>query len=106
MINMSVVETKPENSDTFNTEQLKKFKKIIEKKDQIHHKKILEIIIRHDISFSENNNGVFLSLNKLPFATIKDIEDYLKYIDEQESMLDSIDNTQDVFEKEYFNKTT
>ena len=27
----------------------------------------------NDIKFSENNNGVFLSLNKLPIKTIKEI---------------------------------
>ena len=30
---------------------------------------------------------------------------YLKYINEQENMLSTIENTQEVFEKEYFNKT-
>ena len=60
--------------------------------------------MKHDIKFSENNNGVFLSLNKLPIKTIKEIEIYLKYINEQENMLSTIENTQEVFEKEYFNK--
>lgn len=103
MISMSVVETSQE--DNYTTEQLKKIKKEIDKKDQIHHKKILEIIVKHNVNFSENNNGVFLSLNKLPTETIKEIEMYLKYINEQENMLSTIENTQEVFEKEYFNKT-
>jgi len=101
---MSVIES--ETKEIYTTEQLKKLKKMIEKKDQMHHKKILEIIVNHDINFSENNNGVFLSLNKLPIQTIKEIETYLTYIDEQENMLNSIESTQEVFEKEYFNKTT
>jgi D-mannonate dehydratase len=103
MISMSV-EEKPVD-DKYSTDELKKLKKKIEKKDQLHHKKILEIIVKNNINFSENNNGVFLSLNKLPSGTIKEIENYLKYIDEQEVMLDSIKSTQDVFEKEYFSKT-
>ena len=104
MISMSVVETI--NNEKYTTEQLKTLKKVIEKKDQIHHKKILEIIVKHDTNFSENNNGVFLSLNKLPVQIIKETENYLKYISEQENMLNTIENTQEVFEKEYFNKTT
>lgn len=104
MISMSVVER--EQNYSYSTEQLKQLKNTIEKKNPTHHKKILEIIINHDVNFSENNNGVFLSLNKLPVSIIKEIESYLKYIDEQESMLNSIENTQENFEKEYFNKTT
>jgi proline dehydrogenase len=104
MISMSVVEESTE--DKYTTDQLKTLKKTIEKKSTMHHKKILEIIMNNNINFSENNNGVFLSLNKLPAKTITQIENYLKYIDEQEDMLSTIENTQDVFEKEYFNKTT
>ena len=99
---MSVVETSQD--EKYTTDQLKNLKKEIDKKDSSHHKKILEIIVKDDIKFSENNNGVFLSLNKLPIATIKEIEAYLKYIDEQENMLSNIESTQEVFEKEYFNK--
>mgnify|MGYP003981707503 FL=1 len=99
---MSVIETSQD--DKYTTDKLKKIKKEIEKKDSHHHKKILEIIVKHNINFSENNNGVFLSLNKIPTETIKEIETYLKYIDEQENMLSTIENTQEVFEKEYFNK--
>jgi len=102
MISMSVIETSQD--DKYTTDKLKKIKKEIEKKDSHHHKKILEIIVKHNINFSENNNGVFLSLNKIPTETIKEIEAYLKYIDEQENMLSTIENTQEVFEKEYFNK--
>ena len=102
MISMSVVETSQD--EKYTTDKLKNLKKEIDKKDPNHHKKILEIIVKHDIKFSENNNGVFLSLNKLPIATIKEIEAYLKYIDEQENMLSTIESTQEVFEKEYFNK--
>ena len=99
---MSVIETSQD--EKYTTDQLKKLKKEIDKKDQTHHKKILEIIVKHDIKFSENNNGVFLSLNKLPIKTIKEIEIYLKYINEQENMSSTIENTQALFEKEYFNK--
>jgi len=102
MISMSIIETSQD--EKYTTDQLKKLKKEIDKKDQTHHKKILEIIVKYDIKFSENNNGVFLSLNKLPIKIIKEIEIYLKYINEQENMLSTIENTQEVFEKEYFNK--
>jgi hypothetical protein len=104
MISMSVVEST--DSEKYTNEQLKNLKTNIEKKDPSHHKKILEIIVNHDVGFSENNNGVFLSLNKLPVTILKEIETYLKYIEEQENMLNSIESTQEVFEKEYFNKTT
>lgn len=104
MISMSVVEST--DSEKYTNEQLKNLKTNIEKKDPSHHKKILEIIVNHDVGFSENNNGVFLSLNKLPVTILKEIETYLKYIEEQENMLNSIESIQEVFEKEYFNKTT
>ena len=107
MISMNVEEmNKPVENVKYSVDKLKKIKKEIEGKTSEHHQKILEIIIKHEINFSENNNGVFLSLNKLPDNVIEEIEKYLKYIDEQEKILSTIENTQDVFEKEYFNKTT
>ena len=107
MISMNVVEVnKSVENVTYSVDKLKKIKKEIESKTPDHHQKILEIIIKHEINFSENNNGVFLSLNKLPDNVIDEIERYLKYIDEQEKILSTIENTQDGFEKEYFNKTT
>jgi len=109
MISMNIAETAtttPSENVKYSVEKLKQLKKIIDNKSSEHHEKILEIIVKHDINFSENNNGIFLSLNKLPNHVVDEIEKYLKYIDEQEKILSTIETAQEGFEKEYFNKTT
>ena len=104
---MDIAEVKNStDSVKYSIDKLKQLKKTIDDKGVEHHEKILEIIVKHDINFSENNNGIFLSLNKLPNHVIDEIDLYLKYIDEQEKILSTIETVQEGFEKEYFNKTT
>ena len=82
--------------------KLLKLKKNIENIDKIHHIKILEILIKNSIKYSENRNGIFINMNSFNEKTINDIEIMLKYIKEQERNLNDIEKIKKELDKDYF----
>lgn len=79
-----------------------KLKNKIEKLDKIHQTKILEIIIKNNIKYSENRNGIFLNMINMDENTIKDINKTLKYIEKQEKTLTDIEDVKNELNKDYF----
>lgn len=45
-----------------------------------HHIEIFKIILNNSVNFTENNNGIFINYNDLSVKCISDIENYIKYI--------------------------
>ena len=86
-----------------NTAKQKKLKNKIEKLDQIHQVKILDILISNQIKYSENRNGIFLNMKDLNKKTIKEITEYLKYIEIQQKQLDTDENIKKTYANDYFN---
>ena len=85
-----------------NSEKLIKIRNIIQNMKPIHHIKFFEIIKNHNLTFSENRNGIFFNMNLLNNEIIEDIENYIKYINTQESNLNATENLKKNFKKEYF----
>lgn len=77
-------------------------KEQIENLDAFHHNKILKILVKNDIKYSENRNGVFVNMNSFNENTIKDIEKTLSYIKNQEKNLQDIENIKEEINKDYF----
>ena len=82
--------------------QLIKLKNEIEKLDKIHHVKILEILQKHSIKYSENRNGIFINMNSFNETTISEIRNTLTYIKEQEKNLNDIEKVKKELNKDYF----
>ena len=47
------------------TDELIELKQQIEKLSKYHQQKVFEIFLLEDIKYSENNNGIFILLNKI-----------------------------------------
>ena len=62
-----------------NIEMLKLLKKEIEELQQNEHLEILKIINKSSIKYSENKNGIFINMNRLPKITIDEIKNFLKF---------------------------
>jgi hypothetical protein len=71
-----------------NTEYLQNLRDEIEKMEPIHQSRIFEIIKNKKLSYTENNNGIFINLTTIDEETIKDIKSYLLYVDLQQEQLD------------------
>lgn len=77
-------------------------KKRIENIDDIHHKKILEIFLKHNINVSENRNGCFINISNLPQNIQDEITDFLKYISKQEKTLSDVEKIKKTYKKNFF----
>jgi len=77
-------------------------KKRIENIDDIHHKKILEIFLKHNINVSENRNGCFINISNLSPEIQKEINEFLKYINKQEKTLNDVEKIKKKYKKNFF----
>tara|TARA_B100000925_G_scaffold163874_1_gene123275 strand:+ start:1161 stop:1472 length:312 start_codon:yes stop_codon:yes gene_type:complete len=74
----------------------------IENLDAFHHNKILKILVKNDIKYSENRNGIFVNMNSFNENTVKEIEKTLLYIKNQEKSLKDIEKIKNEINKDYF----
>ena len=77
-------------------------KKKIENIDDIHHKKILEIFLKHNINVSENRNGCFINISNLSQEIQNEITEFLKYINKQEKTLSDVEKIKKKYKKNFF----
>ena len=77
-------------------------KEQIENLDVFHHNKILKILIKNNIKYSENRNGIFVNMNSFNENTISEINNTLLYIKKQEKNLQDIETIKDEINKDYF----
>ena len=64
-------------------EELTALRDNIENLEKHQHLQIVKIIQKNNIDFTENRNGIFLNMKDLNKQTIKEITQYLKYIEIQ-----------------------
>tara|TARA_Y100000590_G_scaffold39811_2_gene42492 strand:+ start:1782 stop:1997 length:216 start_codon:yes stop_codon:yes gene_type:complete len=58
---------------------LKELRERITKLDEYGYYEIFKIIDSNNIKYTENNNGIFINLNKLDEKTLKELEYYLEF---------------------------
>ena len=63
---------------------------------------ILKLLNKLNISYSENNNGIFFNLSNLDKKQINELEQYIEYTKDQEKALQKIENVKDELTKVYF----
>lgn len=75
----------------------------IEKMSKKHHIEILKILkMNANVKLNENKSGVFVNLSFLPQETIQEIQNYLNYIQDQESSLFFLENQMEEFKNTFF----
>tara|TARA_B100001175_G_C19148606_1_gene467140 strand:- start:89 stop:388 length:300 start_codon:yes stop_codon:yes gene_type:complete len=74
----------------------------IEFQSKNHQIEILRILIENKVQINENNNGVFVNLTKVDEQIILKIKNYLKYIKEQNTTLDTIEKTKENYKLTFF----
>ena len=84
------------------TAKLVVLKEQIENLDAFHHNKILKILVKNNIKYSENRNGIFVNMNSFDEKTIIEIEKTLLYIKTQEKSLQDIEKIKNEINKDYF----
>jgi hypothetical protein len=62
-----------------NINKLKELRERITKLDEYGYYEIFKIIDNNNIKYTENNNGIFINLNKVDEKTIQQLEYYLEF---------------------------
>ena len=79
-------------------------KKKIEQFNKTRQIEILKIFIEHDVSVTENNNGSFINMTYLSDACLDAVNKYLKYIEDQDITLNTIESVKEEIENNFFKK--
>lgn len=74
----------------------------IEAMEKIHQLRVLEIIKKAKMEFTENANGIFINMSLLVPATIVEINNYIKYIKLQQLQLDQIEKEKVDLKKTFY----
>ena len=81
---------------------LDKLCKTIEPLDKIHHIEIAKILKLSGIYLNENNNGLFVNLNKISMTTYNNILNYINFVKKQETDINKDEKLKRDLETTYF----
>ena len=82
---------------------LEELKSKIEQLNKQHHIEVLKILKKNNnVTLNENKSGVYVNLSLLPEQSITDIFNYIKYIEEQEATLSSLETQKRDFKNTFF----
>ena len=83
-------------------EKLNKLKNQIESLDKHHQVEILKILSKNLCKLNENKSGVYVNMSFLDDKIIEEVEDYLRYMKEQEDNLITTEYQKKEFMDSYF----
>jgi len=83
-------------------EELKKIRDMIQALDSIHQLQILKILKENNIKYTENNNGIFINMTLLDKTTLKQIRNFIKYVNLQQKQLESVEDIKAKYQKEFY----
>jgi hypothetical protein len=91
------------NTMSITTEQLVFLKDKIEKMTKTQQLDILRILKKNSaIKLNENKSGIFVNISFLPKESIEEIDKYVKYVGDQESELNLLENQKQEFKNTFF----
>lgn len=85
-----------------NIEYLKQLKNIIEEFSKTQQIDILKLLTKHSVNISENSNGSFVNLSDIDNKIILEIQEYINFINAQDTNLNTVENKKKILEKEFF----
>ena len=84
-------------------DELTRIKTCIEKMNKFHQVGVLKLLSsREDLTINENNNGVFINLSDLDEEIIKQLSNYIHYVNEQESDLNQHEQEKEKYKNVFF----
>ena len=84
-------------------EELKHIKKQVENMNVSQQLEILKILHQeNDVKINENKSGIYVNLTFLPKEVLDKVNDYLKYVTDQETSLNIIEDKKETVKQEFF----
>jgi hypothetical protein len=84
------------------SESLEKLKNAIESMSKYHQIEILKILSKKLTKINENKSGCYINMSFLPEDTLKELEEYVGYIKDQEESLETMEYQKEEFKNAYF----
>ena len=84
------------------TDSLKTLRDNIELLPEFHQIEILRILHSNHITFSENKNGVFVNLSYVNYDVIHKINEYVTFVNKQETQLCEFEEKKILLSNQYF----
>jgi len=85
-----------------NIERLELIKSRIECMDKKKHVEILRILKTSSlVQLNENKSGIFVNISFLPEEILQQIEEYIKYVEDQEKTLSKVEKIKEMYKTEY-----
>jgi hypothetical protein len=85
-----------------NSEKLDQLKTRIENMPKYHQIEILKILSKKLSKINENKSGCYINMTFLPEDTLKEIEEYVGYIKDQEESLETMEYQKEEFKNAFF----
>jgi DNA repair ATPase RecN len=83
-------------------ENLDRLKNRIETMSKYHQIEILKILSRKLSKINENKSGCYINMSFLPEDTLKELEEYVSYIKDQEESLETMEYQKEEFKNAFF----
>jgi hypothetical protein len=83
-------------------DKLEYLKNIIESMSKYHQIEILKILSKNLSKINENKSGCYINMSFLPEDTLKELEEYVSYIKDQEESLETMEYQKEEFKNAYF----
>ena len=90
------------NDNNIDSNELDKLCKTIELLEKIHHIEIAKILKINNVYLNENNNGIFINLNKISYKTYNQILNYIEFVKKQEKEINKDEKLKKNLETIYF----
>jgi len=87
---------------SLNTEELIKLKNDIEYLSENRQKEIFRIFKKHNVNYTENNNGIFINLSIIDSLCINKLLEYLVLIQQQDDDLKKDETIKEEYIKTFF----
>lgn len=81
-------------------------KQSIESFPKKHQIEVLKIIKQSSTTINENKSGIYVNLTFLPKDTISQLQKYIEYVNDQESVLTPFESQKQTFKNVYFTQPT
>jgi len=85
-----------------NNDFLTQLKDSIEKMQKVNQIEVLRILKKQNAKLNENKNGILVNLTFLPKDLLKELCDYVKYVQEQEKIISMDEAQKNEFKTAYF----
>lgn len=81
----------PKTTDDISTKKLELMKSSIDTMSKTNHVKILKILKDNNVKINENKSGVFINLSFLHNDVVKQINDFVNFIEQRENLIEVVE---------------